>query len=150
MDLIRTDATHQAFIDLVKKLDAELTIIDGDDHSFYDQYNGIADIKYAIIILEDSQPLCCGAIKPMDDTTVEVKRMYTIPELRGRGVASKLLAGLEAWAKELSYNRIVLETGKRQQDAVRLYEKNGYRIIPNYGPYEGVENSVCFEKVFLD
>jgi hypothetical protein len=54
---------------------------------------------------------------------------------------------LEAWAKELQYKKIVLETGKRQVDAVQLYLKNGYQIIPNYGQYVGVENSVCFEKV---
>ncbi len=145
--LIRTDAKNKDFIELVRMLDEELTIIDGDDHDFYDQYNGIDAIKYAVIAFKDDLPVCCGAIKPFDEKSVEVKRMYTTTEARGLGVASKVLAELEAWASELSFTQIILETGKRQKDAVRLYEKNGYSVTPNYGPYVGVDNSVCFKKV---
>ncbi len=145
--LIRTDATNIGFIKLVRMLDEELTIIDGEDHDFYDQYNGIADIKYAVLALEDDLPVCCGAIKPFDQSTVEVKRMYTTLEVRGKGVATQVLRELEAWASEMSFAQIILETGKRQVDAVRLYEKNGYSVIANYPPYVGVKNSVCFKKV---
>ncbi|MEQ9218566.1 MAG: GNAT family N-acetyltransferase [Cyclobacteriaceae bacterium] len=145
--LIRTDSTNLGFIKLVRMLDEELAIIDGDDHDFYDQYNGISDIKYAVVAFEDDLPVSCGAIKPIDEKTVEVKRMYTTPAVRGKGVASKVLAELEAWASEMSFTQIILETGKRQKDAVRLYEKNGYSVIANYPPYVGVENSVCFKKV---
>jgi GNAT superfamily N-acetyltransferase len=77
---------------------------------------------------------------------MEVKRMYTLPEYRGKGIASIVLAELEKWAAELGYQKTVLETGKRQPEAIALYEKNNYRQIPNYGQYAGVENSVCFEK----
>tara|TARA_Y100001949_G_scaffold146204_1_gene129689 strand:+ start:93 stop:545 length:453 start_codon:yes stop_codon:yes gene_type:complete len=147
IQLTRTDAKNIGFKKLVGMLDAELTVIDGDDHDFYDQYNGISDIKYAVVACQDDLPVSCGAIKPFDEITVEVKRMYTTVEARGKGVASKVLAELEAWASEMSFTQIILETGKRQQDAVRLYEKNGYTRIPNYGPYVNVENSVCFKKV---
>ena len=147
LQLIRTDAKNIGFVKLVRMLDEELTVIDGDDHDFYHQYNGIRALNYVVMALEDDLPVSCGAIKPFDETTVEVKRMYTTAEARGKGIASKVLAELEAWASELSFTQIILETGKRQKDAVRLYEKNGYSVTPNYGPYVGVDNSVCFIKV---
>ena len=78
---------------------------------------------------------------------MEVKRMYVLPSYRNQGVATIVLSALEDWAKDLRYKRCVLETGKLQVEALRLYEKNGYQIISNYGQYEGIENSVCFEKV---
>ena len=73
--------------------------------------------------------------------------MFTLPEKRGKGLASKILNELEVWSKELGYEKIVLETGKRQTEAVALYNKCGYKIVPNYGQYIGVANSVCFEKI---
>ncbi len=77
---------------------------------------------------------------------MEVKRMYTSPESRGKGIASAVLKELEKWAAELSYKKCLLETGKKQPEAIALYLKSSYNIIPNYGQYAGVENSVCFEK----
>ena len=73
--------------------------------------------------------------------------MYTPPESRGKGVASKVLTELETWAAEMSYEKCILETGKKQPEAIGLYKKNGYMLIPNYGQYAEVENSVCFEKL---
>jgi len=75
--------------------------------------------------------------------------MYVIPEKRNKGFASEVLKELENWALELSYNKCILETGKRQPEAISLYKKNGYSNIPNYGQYSGVENSVCFQKVLF-
>ena len=72
--------------------------------------------------------------------------MYTLPASRGKGIATKILAELENWASELAYQKCILETGKRQPDAIQLYQKNGYKIIPSYGKYLVMENSVCFEK----
>ena len=72
--------------------------------------------------------------------------MYTAPESRGKGIASQVLRELENWASELSYKKCILETGKKQPEAIGLYKKNGYKIIPNYGQYAGVDNSLCFEK----
>jgi GNAT superfamily N-acetyltransferase len=57
-----------------------------------------------------------------------------------------VLAELETWAAELGCSKCVLETGGKQPEAIRLYEKSGYKRIPNYGQYVGVENSICFEK----
>lgn len=144
--IIRTDSKNQDFIDLVKLLDADLAKRDGEDHAFYAQFNSIAVLKHCIVIYENNQPVSCGAIKEFDSRRMEVKRMYTIPEQRGKGLATKSLIALENWSSELGYAYCLLETGKRQPEAIALYKKNDYKEIPNYGQYIGIENSVCFEK----
>jgi putative acetyltransferase len=77
---------------------------------------------------------------------MEIKRMYVVPESRGKGIATKILIELENWAKELSFTKCILETGKRQPEAISLYKKNDYKLIPCYRRYANVENSLCFEK----
>ena len=144
--LTRTDSDNQDFIALVKVLDAELAELDGEEHAFYAQLNKTHNLKHVIIAYENGKPIACGALREHSPTIMEVKRMYTLPETRGKGIATKILADLEKWASELSYQKCILETGKRQPDAIRLYEKNGYKIIPSYGKYVNMENSVCFEK----
>ena len=144
--LIRTDSDSDDFIELVKLLDAELAILDGDEHAFYAQLNKTDKIKHVIVAYENDKPISCGAIREYSPAIMEVKRMYTIPESRGKGIATKILNELEKWASELSYQKCILETGKRQPDAIWLYQKNGYRVILNYGKYVEMENSVCFEK----
>jgi putative acetyltransferase len=144
--LIRTDSENKDFQKLVKELDADLSIRDGIEHSFYSQFNKIDMIKHAIVAYEDEVAIGCGAIKEYANDTVEVKRMYVPVNKRGKGIASKILSELEIWAKELNYAKCILETGKRQPEAIGLYLKSGYKIIPNFGQYENVENSVCFEK----
>lgn len=146
-ELTRTNSDNPDFIALVRLLDADLAIRDGDDHTFYAQLNKTDKIRHVIIAYENGRAVGCGSIREIDATSTEVKRMFTLPESRGKGIASVILQELERWAKELSYNKCMLETGKRQPEAIALYEKNGYRVIPNYGKYAGVENSVCFEKV---
>ena len=144
--LIRTDSENKDFIALVKLLDAELAELDGDEHAFYSQLNKTDKIKTVIIAYENDRPISCGAIREYSPTITEVKRMYTEPESRGKGIATKVLNELEKWATELSYQKCILETGWRQPDAIRLYENNGYKRISNYGKYAGIGNSVCFEK----
>ncbi len=145
--ILRTNSDNADFIELVKHLDADLAQRDGDDHPFYAQYNKIAKIKYVVVAYEDNNPVSCGAVKEYVPNIMEVKRMYTTPESRGRGIASQVLTELETWAAELSFEKCILETGKKQPEAIRLYEKNGYKLIPNYGQYAEIENSVCFEKI---
>ena len=146
LKLIRTDSTHPDFIELVKQLDAYLAELDGEEHAFYNKLNVITHIKQAVVVYENDKPLGCGAIRNFGTDSMEVKRMYTLPEMRGRGIAQMVLAELEKWAADLGYKKCILETGKRQPEAIRLYEKSGYKIIPNYGEYLNIENSVCFEK----
>ena len=145
-EILRTNSDNPDFINLVKQLDADLAERDGSEHDFYAQFNKIDKIKHAVVAYDRGVPVSCGAIKQYDDAAMEVKRMFTLPESRGKGIASLVLNALEEWAKELSYEKCVLETGKKQPEAIALYTKNGYAVIPNYGQYEGIENSVCFEK----
>ena len=147
--LIRTNSENPDFIKLVKFLDADLAIKDGEAHSFYAQFNKINKIMHVVLAYENKIPLGCGAIKEYDTNTMEVKRMYTSPESRKKGIATKILTELEKWVFELSYGRCILETGKKQPEAIGLYKKSGYTQIPNYGQYSGVENSVCFEKEII-
>ena len=145
--ILRTDSENPDFVTLVRALDAYLAITDGDEHAFYSQYNKIDKIKHAIVFYENEIPIGCGAIKAFDDSAMEVKRMFVSPEGRNKGIASKMLTELENWARELGYVKCVLETGRRQTEAVSLYHRNGYHVTANYGQYVGVENSVCFEKI---
>ena len=145
--LVRTNSENPDFVALVKHLDTFLAVIDGDDHAFYAQFNKIDILKQAVVAYLDGKPVGCGAIKELDTESMEVKRMYTAPESRGQGVATAILTELENWAAELGYRKCLLETGIRQPEAIALYKKAGYHIIPNYGQYTAVETSVCFEKV---
>jgi GNAT superfamily N-acetyltransferase len=146
MDLQRTDSTNADFRALVDDLDAELAIRDGDEHAFYSQFNKIDALKHCIVAYENGIAVGCGALKHLSVDTAEVKRMFTTEPARGKGIASRVLQALEAWAAELSYAKVILETGKKQPEAIALYEKSGYHRIPNYGQYLDKDNSVCFEK----
>lgn len=146
IQLLKTDNSNTDFQNLVKLLDADLAVKDGDDHDFYHQFNGIDILKYIIVAYENDQILGCGALKPYDQTSVEIKRMFTQPKARGKGIATQILSALEIWAKDLGYSYSILETGKRQPDAIALYSKNGYQITDNYEPYTDMDNSVCFRK----
>jgi GNAT superfamily N-acetyltransferase len=148
MNLIRTHSANADFRALVVLLDAELAVRDGADHSFYAQFNKADSIRNVVLAyVAGDEPVGCGAFKEYSPGTAEIKRMFVRPEHRGRGVAVAVLAELEEWAAKLGYNNCILETGLKQPEAIRLYEKSGYTRIPNYGQYEGVENSVCMKKV---
>ena len=145
--LIRTNSDNADFIFLVKQLDAYLKITDGDEHDFYNQFNAIDTLNHIVVAYIENQPVGCGAFKEFNQNSVEIKRMFTLAKTRGKGTATLLLKELENWATELNYSTCVLETGIRQIEAVQFYKKNLYNIIPNYGQYAGVENSICFKKI---
>ena len=145
----KADGSHPDFRALVAMLDEELTVRDGDAHDFYHQFNSIDGMQYTMVAYQNDKAVGCGAIKPFDAESMEVKRMYTSREHRGQGIAISVLAALEAWAKELNYSFCVLETGINQPEAIKLYHKCGYERIPNYGQYQGVENSYCFRKKLI-
>lgn len=145
-ELRRTNSNNPDFRELVDLLDQYLAVMDGDEHAFYHQFNKVDMLKQVVVAYADGKPAGCGAIKPLSDSEMEVKRMYVLPEFRGKGIAKSILSELENWAAELGYQACVLETGIRQTEAVSLYPKCGYKIIPNYGQYIGVENSVCMKK----
>lgn len=149
MKFLRTNSKNPDFVKLVEQLDQYLKIVDGKDHEFYNQYNGLEALKNVVVCYLDNKPIGCGAFKPYDKKTVELKRMFVLPEIRERGIGSKILDELENWASELNFSKTILETGQRQVEAIALYEKHNYFRIPNYGQYKEMENSVCFEKNLL-
>ncbi|OXA93846.1 GNAT family N-acetyltransferase [Flavobacterium hercynium] len=144
--LKRTNSDDIDFINLVALLDQDLKIRDGEEHGFYNQFNKIDKIKHAIVLYENDIAVGCGAFREKENYSVEIKRMYVSPDHRKKGIASQVLTALELWAKELNYPFTVLETGKKQPEAIALYQKSGYAEIPNYPPYENIENSVCMKK----
>lgn len=142
----RTNSNDVDFLGLVKQLDELLMIRDGEEHVFYAQLNKTDMIKQVVVAYDGDEPVGCGAIRPYDDHIMEVKRMYVSPDKRGKGIASKILHELENWSAELGIYQLILETGLKQPEAIALYQKSGYNIIPNYGHYKDVGNSICFGK----
>lgn len=145
------DPTSPDASELIRQLSAELAV----RYDFADDGSGLfsaADVQVpraAFLILRlDGRPVGCGALRPMDEDgfedAVEIKRMYVAPEVRGRRLAAVILDRLEGLAREFGYARAVLETGDRNPEAIRLYERSGYEHIPPYGPYIGSARSVCF------
>jgi putative acetyltransferase len=144
----RTNSNDPAFQELVKALDLELQIRDGEEHAFYAQLNKTDHIKHVILAWENNEAVGCGALRAYTDDTMEVKRMFVPLQHRRKGIASVVLSELENWCRELGYQKCILETGRNQPEAIAMYKRNQYKIIPNFGKYIGVENSVCFEKDF--
>ena len=144
--LKRTHSQDSDFKELVKLLDADLVIRDGDEHEFYNQFNKLDAIKHVVVAYEKGEAVGGGGIKKYAAGVVEVKRMFVKADNRGKGIATKIISELENWTRELSYEKCILETGIRQPEAIALYKKCGYKIIPNYGQYRDAPNSVCFEK----
>jgi len=88
-----------------------------------------------VVLLDDGQTVAGGGIRRRQHDTCEVKRMWTSPGYRRRGLASTVLAALEDVARRLGYTRVQLETGPSQPEAIAMYGHLGYRAIPPFGPY---------------
>ena len=145
-EFIRTTSGNNDFRTMVNALDEDLNLRNGDIQRQYDQYNKIDHIKHAIVVYVGEKPVGCGCFKRFDDETVEMKRMFVLPEMRGKKLAAKLLQELETWAVEEGFTKAVLETGLRQVEAQRLYSVAGYSRTENYGQYVGMEDSICYRK----
>lgn len=131
---------------LCTALDDELNVRYGISQLQYEKLNVIDDNHTVIVGYIGNEPIACGCIKEMSNQEVEIKRMFVVPEYRRRGFSSKILSALEVWAVELGYSQSLLETGKKQPEAIQLYKNHGYREIENYGPYTGLDNSICMKK----
>ncbi|MGV3697126.1 GNAT family N-acetyltransferase [Flavobacterium sp.] len=142
----RTTSGNPDFDSLRIPLDAYLAHLDGEDHAFYAQFNKSSLLKNALVCYVDNKPVGIGAYKEFDADTAEMKRMYTNPEYRGKGIAKAILTELENWAREEGYKVSLLETGHKQIDAIGLYQKMGYQVTENFGQYVGIDNSVCMRK----
>ncbi len=144
----RTNSGNKDFQELVRELDFELKMRDGEDHLYYAQLNKTDSLKYVIVVYDQDEPIGCGALREYSEKTMEIKRLFVPLKNRKQGIASTILKELEVWGKELNFKKCILETGKNQPEAIKLYGKNNFKIIPNFGQYKDVPNSVCFEKPF--
>jgi len=142
----RTDSFDFDFPQLVALLNLELHERYGELQLIYDTFNQISNLDTVVIAYVNDMPAGCGCFKRFDEATAEIKRMFVKADERGQGIASLILKELEVWAKEDGYSYAVLETAIKQQESIGLYKKAGYTIIPNYGQYIGMENSICFRK----
>jgi GNAT superfamily N-acetyltransferase len=146
INFLRTNSSNPDFQLLIQALDEDLYKRNGEGQLIYRQYNQVDQIKHVMIVYVDGEPVGCGCFKKFDPQTVEMKRMYVLPEMRGKQLAAKLLQELEKWAVEEGFHNAVLETGLRQVEAIRLYTVAGYLRTENYGQYIGMADSICYRK----
>jgi putative acetyltransferase len=142
----RTTANDKDFQLLVSQLDYELWNELKEDQATYDQFNKVDNIPTAILVYYHNEPVACGCFKEFNAGTVEIKRMFVRKDHRGKGLSKQILTELEKWAVEKNYRYAVLETSIHFSTARNLYTSQGYEIIPNYGQYAGLPESVCMKK----
>ena len=147
ISLKRTTSEDPDFIYLTQLFDEFLIDIDGDEKDFFAKYNQIY-INNVIVYYENGIALGCGAFKEFEKNVAEIKRMFVIPESRGKGIASQIVTELEVWYKDENYSTCLLETSNKLENAISLYKKFGFEITPNYGQYINVESSVCMMKKY--
>lgn len=145
MKLIRTTSDNTDFQKLTALFDDYLIDIDGDQRDFFAHYNN-KYLEHVLVCYDGETAVACGGFKEYDAETAEIKRMFVLPDQRGKGIAQHLLTEIESWAKECGYPNYILETSPKLESAVAMYKKSGYQLIPNFGQYIGVENSICMKK----
>lgn len=145
MELIRTNSDNLDFKKLSVLFDDYLVDIDGEEKDFFAFYNNV-HLDTVLVVYENSEVVGCGAFKKFDEHTAEIKRMFVHPNHRNKGIAKFVLTELELWANDLGFTSFILETSPKLTSAIAMYEKTGYQLIPNYGQYIGVENSICMKK----
>ena len=142
----RTNSDNKDFQKLVRLLDDYLDTVDKTAYCICKPFNAIDTIKYSIVIYSENEAAGCGAIREYSPDTMEIKRMFVLETERRKGIASMILGELEKWAKELGFNRCILETGEKLPEAISLYQMKGYLKIANYRQYESLGSSICFAK----
>lgn len=145
MTIFKTTTADPGFLQLEKLLDAELQAEYPNDNDQYAPHNKFEKPIKSILIQENGEVIACGAIKELENH-IEIKRMFVHPSHRGQGYSKIVLQELENWAISLGYDFAILETGKKLIKPISLYQSSGYQIIPNYGPYADIEDSVCMKK----
>lgn len=145
--LQRTNSDNPDFRQLIKLLDADLWQRYGQEQASYDGYNVIDYLDTVVIAYDAARTAVgCACFKEWDTHTVELKRMFVLESKRGQGIATAIIHELEQWAKNLGYPFMILETGIKQAEALKLYPKMGYVITANYGQYIDMPGSVCMRK----
>ncbi|PWJ59524.1 acetyltransferase (GNAT) family protein [Dyadobacter jejuensis] len=145
----RTHSEDPDFPFLTNLLDQALCDLYNTRQEDYADYNRITDLPTVVLAYDGTEPIGCGCFKIHDSENIEIKRMYVLPQYRGRGLARTLLKELEQWALSLGYKRSILETGKKQTEAIALYTHLGYEPIAGYNAYDALEISTCFAKSLI-
>lgn len=148
MEFHRTDGNDKDFIENCRLLDMDLDRRVGKEikRDKYKKYNRLNEIQEAIVVYEDNKAIGGGAIRRYDDENVELKRVFVHTEYQGRGIGSRLVSLLIEWAADLGYKRMILETGELLAESCAVYKKLGFKVIPNYGPYADMPESLCMAK----
>ena len=142
----RTTSENVDFITLVAALDQSLWERYTELKSDY-WGNNILEINPNVtVIYLDNKAVACGCFKRKNQNTIEIKRMFVLPEARGKGFAQRILRELELLGVESGFSFSVLETLYKQTEAISMYQKCGYTIVDNYEPYVGLTNSICMWK----
>ncbi len=148
MELRYTDGADPDFIALCAMLDDHLNALAGGEErrSEYVPLNKLDHIHDAFVLYDGALPVGCASFKDYEPGVAEVKRVFVRENYRGRGLARKLMQAVEEHARQKGYRSLILETGKPLVSAVALYTNMGYHVIPNYGAYECMGESVCMRK----
>lgn len=145
MEFVRTTGKNEDFIENCRLLDLDLDRRVGRKikREKYQKFNQLDEIKEAIVVYDEDKPIGGGAIRKYDDETVELKRVFVHNENQGQGIGSRLVSLLMEWAAELGYRWMILETGELLSESCAVYRKLGFEVIPNYGPYANMPESLC-------
>jgi len=145
----RISSVNQDFLSLITELDRELVERYDENQADLDKNNVIGSTRNIVIAYKNQIPIGCGCYRLIENDKVEVKRIYVCKTFRGRGISKMILQELEKWALEEGFKTAVLETGKKQLEAINLYIKSNYFQIENFSPYIGNEMSVCMRKELI-
>ena len=148
MKIIRTTYLNPAFQELVVQLNEDLAHRDGKDHPL-SQFNEITHLKHVVLLYLKNKAVGCGAIARYDLSATEIKRMYVTPSHRGQQLGENILSELENWTKELGLSKCILFMGVNQPEAMKLYLRNNFSVIENYGKLKDIPDSICLAKTLL-
>jgi len=150
MEIKKVNTTDQDFNKLVLILDNTLPSFNGGiqsrEKAEYHVFNSVSDLTDVFVAYNLGQATGCVATKHYSKDVLEMKRLFVDPIARGTGTATKLISKLESQAYSNGYKKIIVETGRNNNEAIRLYTKLNYQLIDNYPPYDGLSNSVCMSK----
>ncbi len=148
MDYVRTDGKNEDFIENCRLLDMDLDRRVGRQikREKYQKFNQLDEIREAIVVYDHGRAVGGGAIRRYDDENIELKRVFVHNEYQGQGIGSRLVSLLIEWAAELGYRRMILETGELLAESGAVYKKLGFAVIPNYGPYADMPESLCMAR----
>lgn len=149
MHIYITDGNDKKFETLCRALDQYLNELVGGEkqRSQYLQYNLLDDIHDVVLIMEDETAVGCGSFKKYTDEIAEVKRVFVHEDYRGKKYGQVIMQNIEELAKTKGYKKLILETGAPLVNAMKLYQHLGYKVIPNYGQYADMKESICMEKL---